>query len=66
MSHGRFIAILHYLKFCDEEVDGQPKQVAPGQPPAQPDKLYKVRHFFDRVLPRCAAECTDWPSVVGH
>ena len=66
MSRDRFLAILRYLKFCDEEVEGQPQQVAPDQPSAQPDKLYKVRHFLDQLLPRYAAECMDWPSIAGH
>ena len=52
MNRDRFIAILHYLKVCDEEVKSQSQQVAPDQPPAQPDKLYKVRHFLDQLLPR--------------
>ena len=43
MNRDRFIAILRYLKCCDEEFESQPQQVAPDQPPAQPDKLYKVR-----------------------
>ncbi|KAK2559759.1 PiggyBac transposable element-derived protein 4, partial [Acropora cervicornis] len=52
MNRDSFIAILRYLKFCDEEVESQPQQVAPDQPPAHPDKLYKGRHFLDQLLPR--------------
>ena len=65
MNRDRFIAILYYLKFCDEEVESQPQQVALGQPPAQPDKLYKVRHFLDQLLPRYAAEWTgsQWLAI---
>lgn len=65
MNRDRFLAILRYLKFCDEEVDNQPQQVTPGQPPAQPDKLYKVRRFLDQLLPRYAAEWTghQWLAI---
>ena len=65
MNRDRFIAILRYLKFCDEEVESQPQQVAPDQPPAQPDKLYKVRRFLDQLLPRYAAEWTgnQWLAI---
>ena len=55
MNRDSFLSILRYLKFCDEEVESQPQQVARGQPPAQPVKLYKVRRFFDQLLPRYAA-----------
>ena len=65
MNHDRFIAILHYLKLCDEEVERQPQQVAPDQPPAQPDKLYKVKRFLDKLWPRYAAEWTgnQWLAI---
>ena len=65
MNCDRFIAILRYLNFCDEEVESQPQQVAPDQAPAQPDKLYKVRHFLDQLLPRYAAEWTgnQWLAI---
>lgn len=65
MNRDRFLAILRYLKFCDEEFDSQPQQVAPGQPPAQPDKLYKVRRFLDHLFPRYAAEWTghQWLAI---
>ena len=56
MNSDRSIAIQHYLKFCDEEVEIQPQQVAPSEPPAQPDKLCKVRRFLNQLLPRYAAE----------
>ena len=63
----RFIAMLRYLKFCDEGVESQPQQVAPDQPPAQHahDRLYKVSHFLDRILPRYAAEWTgnQWLAI---
>lgn len=65
MNRDRFIAILHYLKFCDEEVESQPQQVAPDQPPAQPYQLYKVRHFLDRLWPRYAGKWTgnQWLAI---
>ena len=65
MNRDRFMAILRYLKFCNEEVESQPQQVVPGQPPAQPDKLYKVRRFLDQLLPRYAAEWTgnQWLAI---
>ena len=65
MNCDRFIAILRYLNFCDEEVESQPQQVAPDQPPAQPDKLYTVRHFLNQLLPRYAAEWTgnQWLAI---
>ena len=64
-NRDRFIAILRYLKCCDEEFESQPQQVAPDQPPAQPDKLYKVRRFLDQLLPRYAAEWTSnqWLAI---
>ena len=50
------------------KVESQPQQVAPDQPPAQPDKLYKVRHFLDQLLPRYAAEWTgnQWLAIDNH
>ena len=65
MNCDRFITILRYLDFCDEEVESQPQQEAPDQPPAQPDKLYKVRHFLDQLLLRYAAEWTgnQWLAI---
>ena len=62
MNCDRFIAVLRYLKFCDEEVESQPQQVAPDQPPAQHENL---RHFLDQILPRYAAEWTDnqWLAI---
>ena len=65
MNRDRFIGILRYLKFCDEEFESQPLQVAPDQPPAQPDKLYKVRRFLDQLFPRYAAEWTgnQWLAI---
>ena len=66
MNRDSFIAILRYLKFCDEEVESQPQQVVPDQPPAHPDKLYKGRRFLDQLLPRYAAEWTDnqWLAIL--
>ena len=49
MSRERFKGIMRYLKFCDEEIDKpQPRD---GQDPS-PDKLYKVRRFLDKLLPK--------------
>ena len=65
MKHDRFLAILCYLKVCDEEVESRPQQVVPGQPPAQSDMLYQVRHFVDQVLAKYAAEWTanQWLAI---
>ena len=65
MNRDRFVAILRYLKLCDEEDEIQPQQVAPEQPPAQSDKLYKVRRFLDQLLPGYAAEWTgnQWLAI---
>ena len=42
--------ITRYLKFCDEEVNKP--QSRDGQDQPSPDKLYKVRRFLGKLLPK--------------
>ena len=64
MNRDRFLAILRYLKVCDEEVESQPQQVAPGQPPPQRDKLYKGQVFLRSAFAQvCQVDCQ---SMAGH
>lgn len=54
ISRERFKDIMAYLKFCDEEVDKpQPRD---GQDQPLPDKLYKVRRFLTKLLPKYGKE----------
>jgi len=61
MSCNRFNAIMHYLKFCDEQVDKP--AVEPGQPGY--DKLYKVRRFLSMLLPKYEKESisSQWLAI---
>ena len=52
MSCNHFNAIMHYLRFCDEQVDKP--AVEPGKP--RNDKLYKVRRFLSTLLPKYEKE----------
>lgn len=50
MSRERVKDITGYLKFCDEEVNKP--QSRDGQDQPSPDKLYKVRRFLRKLLPK--------------
>lgn len=50
MSRKRYKGIMRYLKFCDQEVDKpQPRN---GQNQPSPEKLYKVRRFLGKLIPK--------------